>query len=57
MPDDVAIEKVHALQALGADIERVRPASIVDKKQASCNPFPFRLHFSSQNSTCVVPST
>lgn len=47
MPDDVAIEKVHALQALGADIERVRPASIVDKKQASCTPFPFRLHFSS----------
>ena len=39
MPDDVAIEKVHALQALGADVERVRPASIVDKKQAS------RAHF------------
>lgn len=39
MPDDVAIEKVHALQALGADVERVRPASIVDKKQASCAHF------------------
>ncbi|EIN11555.1 PALP-domain-containing protein [Punctularia strigosozonata HHB-11173 SS5] len=33
MPDDVAMEKVQALQALGADVERVRPASIVDKKQ------------------------
>ncbi|OCH88640.1 PALP-domain-containing protein [Obba rivulosa] len=33
MPDDVAEEKVKALLALGADIERVRPASIVDKKQ------------------------
>jgi hypothetical protein len=33
MPDDVAEEKVAALRALGADIQRVRPASIVDKKQ------------------------
>ncbi|KAG2148687.1 tryptophan synthase beta subunit-like PLP-dependent enzyme [Suillus bovinus] len=33
MPDDVAQEKVNALQALGADVKRVRPASIVDKKQ------------------------
>ncbi|RDB25008.1 Cysteine synthase 2 [Hypsizygus marmoreus] len=33
MPDDVAEEKVKALKALGATIERVRPASIVDKKQ------------------------
>ncbi|EJD02637.1 PALP-domain-containing protein [Fomitiporia mediterranea MF3/22] len=33
MPDDVAEEKVKALEALGAQIERVRPASIVDKKQ------------------------
>jgi cysteine synthase len=33
MPDDVAAEKVHALEALGADVQRVRPASIVDKKQ------------------------
>ncbi|KAF9050059.1 tryptophan synthase beta subunit-like PLP-dependent enzyme [Panaeolus papilionaceus] len=33
MPDDVAEEKVKALQALGAEVERVRPASIVDKKQ------------------------
>lgn len=33
MPDDVAEEKVKALKALGADVERVRPTSIVDKKQ------------------------
>jgi cysteine synthase A len=33
MPDDVAAEKVLALQALGAEVERVRPSSIVDKKQ------------------------
>jgi cysteine synthase len=33
MPDDVAQEKVQALHALGADVIRVRPASIVDKKQ------------------------
>ncbi|KAJ3996968.1 tryptophan synthase beta subunit-like PLP-dependent enzyme [Lentinula boryana] len=39
MPDDVADEKVKALHALGADIERVRPASIVDKKQASLSSF------------------
>ncbi len=35
MPDDVAEEKVKALSALGADIQKVRPASIVDKKQVS----------------------
>ncbi|KAH8118936.1 PALP-domain-containing protein [Phellopilus nigrolimitatus] len=33
MPDDVADEKAKALLALGAQIEKVRPASIVDKKQ------------------------
>ena len=33
MPDDVAEEKVKALIVLGADVERVRPASIVDNKQ------------------------
>lgn len=33
MPDDVAEEKVKALHALGAEVQRVRPASIVDKKQ------------------------
>lgn len=44
MPDDVAEEKVKALLALGAHVERVRPASIVDKKQVSqiihCNCSP-----------------
>lgn len=38
MPDDVAEEKVAALRALGADIQRVRPASIVDKKQVRILP-------------------
>jgi len=33
MPDDVAIEKVLVLEKLGAMVERVRPASIVDEKQ------------------------
>lgn len=40
MPDDVAAEKAMALQALGADIEKVRPASIVDKKQVGGFPIP-----------------
>ncbi len=35
MPDDVSLDKVKALEVLGANVERVRPASIVDKKQAS----------------------
>ena len=39
MPDDVAEEKVKALQSLGAEVRRVRPASIVDKKQVrTCMP-------------------
>jgi cysteine synthase A len=33
MPDDVADEKAKTLLALGAHVEKVRPASIVDKKQ------------------------
>jgi len=33
MPDDVAEEKSKALLCLGAKVEKVRPASIVDKKQ------------------------
>jgi len=33
MPDDVSEDKVKALQCLGAEVQRVRPASIVDKKQ------------------------
>ncbi|KDQ21205.1 hypothetical protein BOTBODRAFT_141525 [Botryobasidium botryosum FD-172 SS1] len=33
MPDDVAAEKSRTLEGLGARVEKVRPASIVDKKQ------------------------
>ncbi|KAL7419687.1 Cysteine synthase 2 [Cryptotrichosporon argae] len=33
MPDDVSIDKVLVLEKLGATVERVRPASIVDQKQ------------------------
>ncbi|KAG8740110.1 hypothetical protein FRC10_004739 [Ceratobasidium sp. 414] len=41
MPDDVAAEKERALLALGATVEKVRPASIVDKKQAiRCGYYP-----------------
>jgi cysteine synthase len=43
MPDDVAAEKIKALEALGAAVERVRPASIVDKKQVLV-PFFLPLH-------------
>ena len=32
MPDDIAVEKVDALMCLGATVERVRPASIIDTK-------------------------
>lgn len=35
MPDDTAEEKVRAVLAYGAQVEKVRPASIVDKKQVS----------------------
>lgn len=35
MPDDTAEEKVKAVLAYGAQVEKVRPASIVDKKQVS----------------------
>ena len=48
MPDDVAEEKVKALLALGAHVERVRPASIVDKKQVGAyeplRPSPYSLY-------------
>ena len=37
MPDDVAEEKSKALEALGARVEKVRPASIVDMKQVNNN--------------------
>lgn len=33
LPEDSAIEKVELLQKLGAVVERVKPASIVDKGQ------------------------
>jgi cysteine synthase A len=33
VPDDVSLEKVKALEVLGANVEIVRPASIVDRKQ------------------------
>lgn len=49
MPDDVSVEKVHALQALGADVERVRPASIVDKKQYVNLAREYALHFTETN--------
>ncbi|KAM0745956.1 PALP-domain-containing protein [Meredithblackwellia eburnea MCA 4105] len=32
LPDDVAKEKVQLLEALGAEVEKVRPVSIVDKR-------------------------
>ena len=40
VPDDVSLEKVKALEVLGANVETVRPASIVDKKQASTLALP-----------------
>lgn len=45
MPDDVAEEKVKALEALGATVERVRPASIVDKKQVRLGLLHLGLYF------------
>lgn len=50
MPDDVAEEKAKALQALGAEIEKVRPASIVDKKQVS---YSMNASLRSFNLNCV----
>jgi len=38
MPDDVALEKVNALRCLGATVERVRPASIIDTKHVRAPP-------------------
>jgi cysteine synthase A len=40
VPDDVSLEKVKALEVLGANVEIVRPASIVDKKQVSMLALP-----------------
>jgi len=33
LPEDSAVEKVELLEKLGATVERVRPASIVDQNQ------------------------
>ncbi|KAJ6507297.1 tryptophan synthase beta subunit-like PLP-dependent enzyme [Mycena vitilis] len=53
-PDDMASEKLHALRSLGADVEQVRPASIVDKKQFVNIAKQRALAFSSTSSTSVV---
>ncbi|KAJ7933853.1 tryptophan synthase beta subunit-like PLP-dependent enzyme [Mycena leptocephala] len=53
-PDDMASEKLHALRSLGADVEQVRPASIVDKKQFVNIAKHRALAFSSTSSTTVV---
>ncbi|KAK7032918.1 PALP-domain-containing protein [Favolaschia claudopus] len=53
-PDDMAAEKLHALRSLGADVEQVRPASIVDKKQFVNIAKERALAFSSTSSTSVV---
>ncbi|KAJ6498768.1 PALP-domain-containing protein [Mycena sanguinolenta] len=52
VPDDMAAEKLHALRSLGADVEQVRPASIVDKKQNVARQRA--LAFSSSSSTSVL---
>jgi len=53
MPDDVAEEKVKALEALGAEVERVRPASIVDKKQVCIfNTIPYFKSMLIESSVC-----
>ncbi|KAI0301040.1 PALP-domain-containing protein [Multifurca ochricompacta] len=44
MPDDVALEKVKALEAFGADVERVRPASIYVNLARE-----YALHFTGMN--------
>ncbi|KAF7357866.1 PALP-domain-containing protein [Mycena venus] len=53
-PDDMAAEKLHALRSLGADVEQVRPASIVDKKQFINIAKQRALAFASTSSTSVV---
>ncbi|KAJ7467111.1 tryptophan synthase beta subunit-like PLP-dependent enzyme [Mycena latifolia] len=53
-PDDMAAEKLHALRSLGADVEQVRPASIVDKKQFVNIAKQRALEFSSASSPSVV---
>ncbi|KAJ6538857.1 PALP-domain-containing protein [Mycena vulgaris] len=53
-PDDMASEKLHALRSLGADVEQVRPASIIDKKQFVNIAKQRALAFSSASSPSVV---
>ncbi|KAF8200010.1 tryptophan synthase beta subunit-like PLP-dependent enzyme [Mycena galopus ATCC 62051] len=53
-PDDMAAEKLHALRSLGADVEQVRPASIVDKKQYVNIAKQRALAFHSTSSTSVL---
>ncbi|KAJ7760963.1 PALP-domain-containing protein [Mycena metata] len=56
-PDDMAAEKLHALRSLGADVEQVRPASIVDKKQFVNIARQRALEFSSAYSPSVLSSS
>ncbi|TFK74296.1 PALP-domain-containing protein [Pluteus cervinus] len=56
MPDDVAAEKVQALHALGAHVERVRPASIVDKKQYVNLARDYALKFGEENAELPADS-
>ncbi|KAJ7267683.1 tryptophan synthase beta subunit-like PLP-dependent enzyme [Mycena haematopus] len=53
-PDDMATEKLNAIRSLGADVEQVRPASIVDKKQYVNVARQRALAFSSTSSTSVI---
>ncbi|KAJ7162134.1 PALP-domain-containing protein [Mycena filopes] len=56
-PDDMAAEKLHALRSLGADVEQVRPASIVDKKQFVNIARQRALDFSSASSPSVLSAS
>ncbi|KAI0250107.1 hypothetical protein BJV78DRAFT_1283425 [Lactifluus subvellereus] len=47
MPGDVVLEKEKTLEALGADVERVRPTSIVEKEQNLAREYA--LDFTSEN--------
>jgi len=56
MPDDVMEQKV---KGLGATVERVRPASIVDKKQVCLSLVPLLFYFSDllRNTVCREHTT
>lgn len=51
MPDDQAIEKSTLLRMLGAQVERVRPTSIIDEKQFVNRAKTLALEHSKNNST------